>query len=106
MNFDSAIMTPMRTIAGKEATRAMSEVIAKLFEYSDSEPEAGAKIELEDAAIILMRVNELVYYANTKLHELGDEPLKFSQCDEANHRTLMQCREKRIASMGLPKEKY
>tara|TARA_R110002020_G_scaffold352773_4_gene565776 strand:- start:1594 stop:1890 length:297 start_codon:yes stop_codon:yes gene_type:complete len=89
---NSAILLPMRTIAGKDATKAMTEVITKLHEYAAQENDAEKSIEMEDVAIVAMRINELLYHANTHL----DEPLKFSKSDEDNHRMFLNLRNQRL----------
>ena len=95
-------MIPMRTIAGKDATKAMTEVITKLHEYAAQENDAEKSIEKEDVTIVAMRIQELLYYANTHL----DEPLKFSKCDEDNHRMFLRLRKDRVAKLGIVNEEF
>ncbi len=102
MEKHSGIMLPMRTIAGKDATKAMSEIIAKLHEYAGEENDVKKSIEMEDVAIVAMRIQELLYYANTHL----DKPLTFSKCDEDNHRMFLKLRKSRVAKLGIVNEEF
>jgi len=111
MRKDSDIMTPMREMrvkAGRDITAATSDVITKLFAYACNEASAltpRQRLDLEDMAIVLMRVKDHMYAANARAYEkLNDKPMTFSPCDEDNHRTFIKCRQKRIEEVGLPKE--
>ena len=99
---NSAILLPMRTIAGKDATKAMSEVIAKLHQYAAEEKDVKKSIEMEDVTHVAMRIQELLYYANTHL----DKPLEFSKCDEDNHRMFLKLRRDRVARLGIVNEEF
>lgn len=99
-------MNALRVREGEDITRAMCGVIQRLLEgVTNKKLSDNQKLELEDAAHVLSRINDHIYWANAKMHiEMDRQPMQFSECDEANHRMHFNIRQKRVRKLGIEEE--